>query len=236
VPESGADFRALAARPPEAIVIDLDRRASHGREVGLFLRQRKATRGVPLVFAGGEAGTVARLRELLPDAVYTGWRGIRGALRRAAAAPPETPVSPGQMAGYAGTPLPRKLGIKAGAAVTLLGAPADLERKLAPLPDEVRLRRQLRGRSDLIVLFAKSRSDLQRRFPAAARSLDRGGSVWIAWPKQASGVPTDLTQAVVRAYGLESGFVDYKICAIDETWSGLRFTRRRRAAANRRQP
>jgi hypothetical protein len=226
VPESAADFTASAAKPPEAFVIDLDRRPSHGREVGLFFRQRKATRGVPIVFAGGEPGKVGRVRKVLPDAVYTTWRGVRGAVRKALASPPTDPVSPGQMAAYTGTPLPKKLGIKAGRTVALLGAPTGFEGKLGPLPDDVDLRRQARGRCDLIVLFARSRADLQRRFPTAARALAEGGRLWIAWPKQASGVRTDLTQAGVRAHGLGSGFVDYKICAIDETWSGLCFARR----------
>jgi hypothetical protein len=226
VPESGADFTAAAAKPPEAFVIDLDRRPSDGREVGLFFRQRKATRGVPIVFAGGEPAKVAGVRKVLPDAVFTSWRGVRGAVRKALASPPKTPLSPGQMAAYKGTPLPKKLGIKEGRSVALLGAPAGFERKLAPLPDDVSLRRQARGRFDLIVLFTKSRADLQRRFPVAARALAEGGRLWIAWPKQASGVRTDLTQIEVRSHGMGSGFVDYKICAIDETWSGLCFARR----------
>ena len=74
----------------------------------------------------------------------------------------------------------------------------------------------------------KSRAELARRFPVAARGLAAGGGLWIAWPKKASGVSTDLTQGHVREFGLESGFVDYKICAIDDTWSGLQFARRRR--------
>jgi len=226
VPESATDFTAAAAKPPEAFVIDLDRRPSHGREVGLFFRQRKATRGIPIVFAGGESDKVARVRKVLPDAVFATWRGVRGAVRTALAFPPKAPVSPGQMAAYTGTPLPKKLGIKAGRTVALLGAPTGFERKLAPLPDGVSLRRQARGRCDLIVLFARSRADLQRRFPAAARALAEKGRLWIAWPKQASGVRTDLTQIEVRAHGMGSGFVDYKICSIDATWSGLCFARR----------
>jgi hypothetical protein len=129
--------------------------------------------------------------------------------------------------GYSGTPLPKKLGVRAGAVVTLLGAPPGFERKLGALPEKVRLKRQARGKANLIVLFLKSRAELDRRFPVAARALAEGGGLWIAWPKKASGVTTDLTQATVRRFGLGAGFVDYKICAIDETWSGLLFARRR---------
>lgn len=83
-----------------------------------------------------------------------------------------------------------------------------------------------RGRADLVMLFVATRAELARRLPVAQRTMDDGGSLWIAWPKQSSGVPSDLTQQIVRSTGLGAGLVDYKICAIDDTWSGLRFARR----------
>jgi CheY-like chemotaxis protein len=226
-PEGTAALRALADDPPDAFVIDLERTPSHGRDLALWLRQRKATRRVPIVFAGGEPAKVARLRELMPDAGYAPWRRIRGELTRALRRPPAEPVVKNVLAGYSGTPLPRKLGIKAGTRVALLGAPAGFEEQLVPLPEEVRLRRDARGRPDRILLFVESRADLARRFPAAARALAVGGGLWIAWPKKASGVSTDLTQDHVRRFGLDRQFVDYKICAIDDVWSGLQFARRR---------
>lgn len=131
------------------------------------------------------------------------------------------------MAGYSGTPLVKKLGVKAGKTVALLGAPDGFDATLGPLPGGVRVKRQARGPADLILLFAASRADMERRFPAAERSLAEGGGMWIAWPKKASGVATDLTGAVVRSFGLGHGMVDYKICAIDATWSGLLFARRK---------
>jgi len=132
------------------------------------------------------------------------------------------------LAGYSGTPLPKKLGIKAESTVALLGAPPGFEKTLGRLPDGVRLRHDARGRPDRIVLFVRSTAELARRFPVAARALAPGGGLWIAWPKKASGVETDLTQTHVREFGLGRQFVDYKICAIDDTWSGLQFARRRR--------
>ncbi|TNF71135.1 MAG: DUF3052 family protein [Acidobacteria bacterium] len=131
------------------------------------------------------------------------------------------------MAGYSGTPLPKKLGIKGRSVVALLGAPDDFEETLGALPEKVRLRHRASGQSDLVLLFTKRQKELERRFPVAVRTMAEGGSLWIAWPKQASGVATDLTQNKVRAYGLANGLVDFKICAIDETWSGLRFARRK---------
>jgi CheY-like chemotaxis protein len=225
----GADSaRAIAKNPPDVVVIDLSRLPSHGREMGSFLRQRKATRHVPVVFAGGDPEKVERTREALPDAIYTPWSRIRSALKRALAQPPADPVVPPPvMEGYSGTPLPKKLGIKEGSVVALSGAPKGFEKTLGKLPDGVTIRRQVRGRCDRIVWFVKSRKDLERGVERMGRAISENGGLWIAWPKKASGVATDLTQGDVRRTGLASGLVDYKICAIDATWSGLLFARRK---------
>lgn len=130
-------------------------------------------------------------------------------------------------AGYSGTPLAKKLGIKAGERLALLAAPDGFIRLLGALPDGVRIVTHARGGPGRIILFATSRSDLSRRFAPAARGLAEGGALWIGWPKKASGVPTDLTEDVVREIGLPLGLVDYKVCAIDGTWSGLCFARRK---------
>jgi CheY-like chemotaxis protein len=226
-PQGAPALRALRENPPDAVVIDLSRLPSQGCAVATALRRQKATRLVPIVFVGGDPEKVARVRGLLPDAVYTDWSGIRDALRQAIRNPPTDPAVPDVMAGYTGRPLPKKLGIRSGSTVALLGAPPGFEQKLAPLPENVRLQKQARGPASLILLFAKSRADLDRRFHTALRALAEGAGLWIIWPKQASRVPTDLTQNSVRALGLASGLIDYKICSIDDTWSGLLFTRRR---------
>jgi hypothetical protein len=129
------------------------------------------------------------------------------------------------MAGYSGTPLAQKLGIKPGHCVALVDAPAGFDRVLGQLPEAVEVGAGLRGRQplDVIVLFTSSAADLQQRFGAAARRLTPAGGLWVAWPKRASGVETDLTEGVVRGVGLEAGLVDNKVCAVDDTWSGLRF-------------
>jgi hypothetical protein len=132
-------------------------------------------------------------------------------------------------AGYSGTPLVRKLGIKPGARLGLIGAPDDFDRTLGDLPDGVRVRRRV-GRQpfDVIVAFYTRRSELERRLPALTRALDPAGGLWIASPKRASGVATDVTEDAVRALGLAAGVVDNKICAIDQVWSGRRFVYRLR--------
>jgi hypothetical protein len=125
--------------------------------------------------------------------------------------------------GYSGTPLVRKLGIKAGAAVALLGAPEGFEELLAPLPDAVELTWTAGERHDVIIVFATELSDLRRRFGAAEAALDTDGGLWVAWPKRASKVPTDLNLQRIQEVAFGWGLVDNKSCAIDEVWSGLRF-------------
>jgi hypothetical protein len=130
------------------------------------------------------------------------------------------------MAGYSGTPLLHKLGIKPGARVALLRAPDGFERSLNPLPDGVRLRMQARGAQDVVLFFATREAELERRFDSLARAISPAGGLWIAWPKRTAGVATDLREGVVRDIGLAHGLVDNKVCAVDDTWSGLRFVYR----------
>jgi len=127
------------------------------------------------------------------------------------------------MAGYSGTPLAQKLGIKVGHRVALLGAPADFHTVLS-LPAGVSLERTLGGKKpfDVIVLFAMAERDLARRFVPTAKRLQPNGGLWVAWPKKASGVATDVTENTVRGVALAAGLVDNKVCAVDDTWSGLR--------------
>jgi hypothetical protein len=191
------------------------------------VRRTKATRHLPLVVVEGEPEKTAAVERLVPDAVFTPWSRIRGALKRALARPPAEPVVPDSMlAGYSGTPLPRKLGIKPGAVVGLIGAPEGFERTLGRLPAGTLLRRPARGRCDLLLWFPRSRADLLRRVGSIGERAG-GDGLWIVWPKKASGIRTDLTQNGVRRAGLDAGLVDYKICAVDAVYSGLKFTRRK---------
>jgi hypothetical protein len=138
------------------------------------------------------------------------------------------------MAGYSGTPLVKKLGIKAGHRLALLAAPDGFGATLGVLPGSARAQADLEGDPlDVIVLFAPDRATLVREFETAARRLVPAGGLWVAWPKKASGVATDLTESAVRAVGLEAGLVDNKVCAIDEVWAGLRFVVRVRDRARR---
>ena len=129
------------------------------------------------------------------------------------------------MSGYSGTPLPKKLGLRPGQRIALRSEPADFLGSLGPLPEGASLAE--RGDAvDLALLFTRTEADLRRDFEPLARRLGPAGMLWVAWPKRASKVPTDLTEDRVRAVGLEVGLVDVKVCAIDEVWSGLKFVLR----------
>jgi hypothetical protein len=130
------------------------------------------------------------------------------------------------MAGYSGTPLPRKLGIKDASRVAVVGAPDGFEATLGELPDGATVKTTARGKADVVVCFLTARSVLERRFDALKRAVYPDGGLWIAWPKRSSGLSTDLTEDVVREVALDRGLVDNKVCAIDETWSGLRLVHR----------
>jgi hypothetical protein len=133
-------------------------------------------------------------------------------------------VRRGRTFGYSGTPLVEKLGIKPGARLQFVSEPKELAGLLGELPDGSRI--ASRGALDFALLFVKAQSDLRKGFARLRDRLQPNGMLWVAWPKKASGVTTDLTEGVVRTFGLESGLVDVKVCAVDDIWSGLKFVRR----------
>ncbi len=142
-------------------------------------------------------------------------------------AKPRSKAAPGvATTGYSATPLPKKLGIRENYSVALINAPVRFERKLAPLPAGAEFVTDAK-RANVAVLFTASQEEMGRDFRPLARTLPTKTPLWIAWPKQASGIATDLKENVVREFGLGEGWVDYKVCAIDETWSGLCFAKRK---------
>ena len=218
-PKGPADLKPLRESPPDAFVVDLDRRPSEGRSIAVQLRRYASTRPVPLVFAGGEGDQVARVRKLLPDATYVPWAGVAAAVKRAK--PLDKPVVPGTMDAYSQTELEPKLGVRDGTTVLLLGAPDGFAKALrrAEVVEE--------GPAQLVMLFSPSVAYLEGEFSAAKSSIAPGGTLWICWPKKASGVESDLDQAFVRRHAMDRGLVDFKVAAIDSTWSGLRFSRKK---------
>jgi hypothetical protein len=204
VPTGANDLRPLREHPPDAIVIDLTRRPSAGRDHAMMLRRYATTRRVPLVFFGEDE----KARTLFPDATHT-TRDLARAVRRPG---PANPVVHGVMDAYAGASLARKLGVRDE--VLLLNAPNDFD-----VPG-ARVRR--RGKGELVVQFVRTNDELARRWPAATAAVGEGGNLWIAWPKRASGIPSDCTQATVRRHAMDRGWVDNKVAALDETYSALR--------------
>jgi hypothetical protein len=132
------------------------------------------------------------------------------------------------LSGYSATPLVQKLGIKPDARIALIGAPAGFRRELVGLPSGVALAARAQGSPDLVVWFVKSARQLHAGIAGMTRSM--GAGLWIAWPKKSSALASDISETEVRAAGLANGLVDYKVCAINETWSGLKFARRPRVS------
>lgn len=131
------------------------------------------------------------------------------------------------MAGYSGTPLVRKLGIKSGERIVVINAPKNYAALLRDLPDGAQIRTQRSADARFVHLFTTKRAELARELKRLRKQLDEGGTLWISWPKKSSGVRCDVTEDVIRAEALPLGFVDVKVCAVDETWSGLKLMIRR---------
>jgi hypothetical protein len=130
------------------------------------------------------------------------------------------------VAGYSGTPLPRKLGIPERGRAAILDAPRGFLKSLGQWPRELERGATLAGELDYVHLFVDRRALLEELLPRAKRTLNKAGKLWVSWPKQASGKATDLNETIVRALGLAAGLVDVKVCAVDDTWSGLKFVYR----------
>jgi hypothetical protein len=222
-PQSPPNVRAIRDDPPDAVIIDLSRLPSHGREVGVMLRQSRTTRHVALVFAGGPPEKVELIRKRLPDATYAEWDIIAAAIRRALRKCVANPAVPPRLEGYATSPLSKKLGIKPGKTVALVNPPDGFDELLG----EGQLRTGLRETSEIILLFLESQAQLEMQLGKALHALGDHGALWIMYPKKTSGVRSDLTQNGIREFGIALGLVDYKICAVDATWTGLCFARRR---------
>jgi len=227
IPLGLKSVRLLNENPPDAIVVDLSRLPSQGRDIGLLLRQYKKTRNIPLVFVDGDPIKVERIKKLLPDAVFARWTNILSSLKSGIDHPPTQPMKAKSVFdAYAGAPLTKKLGIKPGSIIVLACAPRGFRKKLEPLPENVRVTNRPSTARDLTIWFNRSRKDFIRMLRPMIAMIGNG-KLWIVWPKQGGPLASELTQRIVRAAGLSEGLVDYKICSIDEAWSALLFTKRK---------
>ena len=214
---------------PDAVLLDLDRMPSFGRAVATMLRDSRTTRHLPLIFAGGAAEKVTRIRGELPDAVFTPWEKVAGAIRKAIAHPPLDPVKPTpHMEQWNASSLVKKLGIQEGMQVAVLGDFDEMAAIIGDLPPDAAFVKKFTAETKLALYVAKSAGEVTRAFEHAVARLPAAGSLWIIHPKQSKHRRLDFNQNDVRALGLAHGFVDYKVCSVNSDWSGLKFARRRK--------
>jgi hypothetical protein len=218
----------IKAENPTAIVIDLDRMPSHGLAVGVVLRRSASTRRIPLVFAGGLDEKVERIRQELPDAVFSPWNAIAPAVRRAVKSAPAQPIQPPPfIERYEKSGLVRKLGLKPGIACALIQAPDGFEERIDDLPEDFEFQPKIAAVTSLAIWFVRSRAEMEFAAERASLRLPKGASLWIVYPKRSGRYAADFTLTDVRAALLVLGWVDHKVCAVDDDWTGLKFARRK---------
>lgn len=220
----------LRENPPSLFLIDLDRLPSHGREVGVALRNSKALRQIPIVYAGGAEEKVERIRQELPDATFTDWSKATAAVKRTLRKAPTVVVTPlPHMQRFAGSPLAKKLDLKKGAKAALIGAEEGFTELLGD--HQAELQSKIDKETTLMLWFVRSKRELHESFEIAGARMLPGRSLWIIYPKTAGRYKVDFNQNDVRLRGLAVGLVDYKICAVDNDWSGMKFAQRKGGVA-----
>ena len=223
-------LRMLENERPDAVLIDLSRAPSQGRDLAIALRIRKGTRNIPIIFVAGNAEKVQKIRDLLPDAGFTNWESAAAETVAAIRKGVQDPIVPESVfAAYAGKPLAEKLGIKADFIVACVGAPDDFEATLGKLPSAATVIAGPDTNADLTIWFTRKEENLRKDL-ASIIAASKTAPVWIAWPKRGSTIKSDLWQQSVRKIGMDEGMVDYKVCSIDTDWSALLFTWRGKSA------
>lgn len=220
---------AFKANPPAGIVIDLDRLPSHGRAVANVLRSSPSTRRIPLIFAGGAPEKVAVARGESPDAIFTAWKGAVAAVRKAIKAGPVNPAKPTPlMERWTGTGLSQKLGLPKAEPCALLGAPDGFTETLDALPEDFAFQPRIGKDTKLAIWFVRTAAEMVLALERASVQLPAGASFWMVYPKRSGKLASDFSANDVREAALGLGLVDYKICAVDEDWSGMKFARRKK--------
>jgi CheY-like chemotaxis protein len=214
----GGEYRDWRHDPVDAVVIDLSRLPSHGREVAAGLRGAKATRHIPIVFVEGAPEKVDKIRQLLPDAVYTTWPKVQGALKKLK--PVTSPVVPQQMMDrYASRTTAQKLGVKERSTVTVIDPPRDYAKVLGDLPAHTEINEDPDVLSPVTVCFVRDPEALPEILELG-RKIAGKTRFWICWQK---GKKTGFNDIPIRNAAVALGLVDYKVCSLDPTWSGLVF-------------
>jgi hypothetical protein len=224
-PNGPAITSALRENVPEAVVIDLSRLPSHGKEVAVWLRGRKGTRHVPLVFTGGDPAKVAKIREVLPDAVYTEPSGIASELKailKSLSVPSSSPVvPPPMMQRYGNRTAAQKIGIREGTKVAVMDPPRDYLTVLGEIPADAELIEDSHAVQAVTLWFVHDPEPFLAALPTM-RNIASRTKLWVLWRK---GSKNGISQNFVRETAIDAGLVDYKICSVDGHWSGIAFAR-----------
>jgi DNA-binding NarL/FixJ family response regulator len=224
LPENAQFFKSLRASLPDLMVVDLSRLPSQGRDIVINMRSQKSSQLIPVVFVEGDPQKTGRIQQLIPDATYTSWDKIEDAINQALKNPPATQKQSSVFAAYRFTPLLKKLTIQPDMQICLIHAPEEFLPLLGPLPENVHFNDEMEKTCRLIIWFVFTESELVKLLPEISKKcMQNDARVWICWQKMGSTSRIGITQNQVREKGLASGLVDYKICSIDSTWSGLLF-------------
>jgi CheY-like chemotaxis protein len=214
-------MRELRTAPPDAVVIDLSRLPSHGREVATALRGNKQTRQIPILFLDGAPEKVAVVREKLPDAAYCERARLVAAVKKCIKERLANPVVPMQMMErYAGRTTAQKLGIAAGSRVAVVDGPRDYAHVIGALPEGVEFDEEGGSGCAVTIWFIEDPDVYLASLPKMRRIAGKS-KLWVAWPKKAARKDSLMNENLIREIALENGLVDYKVCSVNETWSGL---------------
>jgi hypothetical protein len=224
VPNQGEGSKGLKSYGvPDILVISLDRLPSHGRDIGWHFHQQKATRQVPLVFAGGDPLKVAKIRELLPEAVYTNWDDAAAAVREALSKPKVDPIPKRKREVLSEAPLHAKIGLQEGMSIALIGAPAPLEELLPDLPAGIAVQEYPSAEKTAMTLwFVLSNEEFAEELPMLAKALGKKPRLWVFYRKGRGMAWTGLLELAGR-----HGLAQFKVMRLNETWSGVAFGRAR---------
>lgn len=222
--KANGNWRSLRESPPIAAVIDLTRLPSHGRYVAAEIRATKSIRHIPIVFVDGDPDKVDSIRKMLPDAVYTSRARLTSALKRVQ--PLADPVVAPRMMDRTDRTTAEKLGIRAGVRVALIDPPPDYLRVLGTLPKGASLEEEPEDVLPLTLWFVRDPDAYLSALPGLRRRAITS-RIWVVYPKQARKPASGLTQGFIREAALSVGLVDYKVCSVNEVWTGLLFTKKK---------
>lgn len=219
--EHGVKFASLRQHPTHAVVIDLTRMPSHGRYVAAEIRSRKSLCHLPIVFVDGDPVKLQKIRETVPDAVFVARSKLIVALKKVKPLTSPSPTKP-MMASYVERTVAQKLGITEKMRVAVIDPPRDYGKAIGKLPQGAQLEEEPEETLPLTLWFVRDPETYLDRL-AGMRRLCAKSRLWVIYPKCARGRKAGLTQFVVRDAALELGLVDYKICSVDATWTGMLF-------------